>query len=94
MKLCDGNIKRYIRNQYYALLDPLPPVKRFVKKFELLLDSLKLEIRDYYESFGWLTFCNKKQPLTNTLNEQVMSGAFFLTKTNLYYSYTYEVLAI
>ena len=59
-KLCDKNIERYVRNKYYDELAKLAPVKRFVRKFELLLDSLSLEVREGDEFFGWFVFCDEE----------------------------------
>ncbi len=57
--LCDGNIERYIRNEYYSVLNPLPPEKRFVKKLALMLDALTFELRSDDELFGWFVFNGK-----------------------------------
>lgn len=59
-KLCDKNIERYVRNKYYDELARLTPVKRFVRKFELLLDSLSLEVREGDDIFGWFVFCGEE----------------------------------
>ena len=58
-KLCDGNIERFVRNEYYDLLAPLSPTERFVKKFDLMLSHLRPELRDDDEFFGWFLFDEK-----------------------------------
>ncbi len=58
-KLCDGNIERFVRNEYYDLLAPLSPTERFVKKFDLMLSHLLPELRENDEFFGWLIFDEK-----------------------------------
>ncbi|MBO5938495.1 MAG: DUF3029 family protein [Clostridia bacterium] len=58
-KFCDGNIERFIRNEYYDLLAPLSPTERFAKKFDLMLSLLRPELRENDEFFGWLIFDEK-----------------------------------
>lgn len=56
MTLCDYNIERYIRKQYFRELNALSPVNRATEKFRLETEALQLDIRDTDELIGWFRF--------------------------------------
>ncbi|MBR4888725.1 MAG: hypothetical protein IKU17_06235 [Clostridia bacterium] len=87
--LCDSNIERYIRNQYFSQLDPLPAEKRFVEKFRMALDALTLELHDDDELFGWFVFqkeyCAPKaftdEILPTDAEERIIKSKLFGSRT-------------
>lgn len=82
-KLCDGNIERFVRNQYYDLLAPLSPTERFVKKFDLMLSHLRPELREDDEFFGWFIF-DEKCENERLFPDEELPEALNLAKEHMY----------
>ena len=59
-KLCDKNIERRIRNEYFEELDRLSPTARFVRKLELMLDQLTLEVSPSDKLVGRFIFSSPR----------------------------------
>ena len=56
MNYCNSNLEHYIRDKHFDELNALPPLKRFVRKFRLLLETLRPELRPGDKLFGWFMF--------------------------------------
>ena len=82
-KLCDGNIERFVRNEYYDLLAPLSPTERFVKKFDLMLSHLRPELREDDEFFGWFVF-DEKCEIDRRFPDEKLPEALDLAKEHMY----------
>lgn len=56
MNYCNSNLEHHIRDKHFDELNALPPLKRFVRKFRLLLETLRPELRPGDKLFGWFMF--------------------------------------
>lgn len=56
---CDYAIERYVRKEYFELLNGLSPLERFSEKFKRTIDELDIEIKPEDEIVGWFNFGKK-----------------------------------
>lgn len=62
MNYCNSNLEHHIRDKYFDELNVLPPLERFVRKFRLLLETLRPELRPGDKIFGWFMFDGEPVP--------------------------------